>query len=157
MAQTRSYSNDPYDLQKKLRGGVNDTPTSALQARLNNMQAPKPMAIEAPNTQAPNQALKDPGQVYQAKENAAALPEYDYLRRKTTEQSTQANATAQDALKRRFAAMGNLNSGSYIKQAQIQDESSDVSRQNALQDIGFQEAQSKRELDTQEQQKVFQS
>lgn len=44
---------------------------------------------------------------------------YDVLRNRATQQAGQQTQEEQDALKRRFAAMGGLNSGSFIKQQQL--------------------------------------
>jgi hypothetical protein len=103
------------------------------------------------------------GDAYKAKTNGPTGPlaEYDYMRGKVTEQANQANQGAQDAIKRRFAAMGGLNSGSFVKQAQLQNESSDQKRMDALQGVNMQEAQTRRAMDEafkeRESQKEFQS
>lgn len=97
------------------------------------------------------------GSVYKAQAAPQSMPEYDYARKKVVEQSSQANSEAQDALKRRYAAMGALNSGSAIKQQQLQNDSSERNKNEALLGIGAQEAAAKREFAQQEAMKEFQS
>ena len=100
--------------------------------------------------------IGNPG-AYQAKAFAGPLPEYDYLRRQVASQSNQKKSEAQDAIKRRFAALGGLNTGAYIKQAALADESANQQQEEALGQIGFQEAQSRRGLERDESGKEFQS
>lgn len=97
------------------------------------------------------------GDVYQAQTQPQALPEYDYARRKATETANTTNQSEQDALKRRFAAMGALNSGSSIKAMQIQTDAAEQRKADALEGINVQEAAAKRAFDQQQQQMAFQS
>lgn len=99
----------------------------------------------------------DVGQAYQAKKIQGPLPEYDYLRNKANEQINQASSAAQDAIQRRFASMGALNSGAAIKSQQLQQENTDKQKADTLQGIGFQEAQARRALENEEAQKEYQS
>lgn len=68
---------------------------------------------------------------------------YDYLRQKAKEQSQQQAQQEDDALKRRFAAQGTLNSGAYLKTQENQDELHARQAADAQNQIGFQEAQEK--------------
>lgn len=109
------------------------------------------------NTSVDDRIKKIKGDVYQAKDQSAPLPEYDYARKKVTEQANQSNQSAQDALQRRFASMGALNSGSSIKQQQLQNEQSEQQKMSALEGVNVQEAQARRTLMQEEQQKEYQS
>lgn len=122
------------------------------------MELPKEVKIpDAPD-------IKNP-EAYKEKGFAGPLPEYDLLRRQMTERiqsdASRKKSEAQDAIKRRFASMGGLNTGSYIKQSQLADESADTQAGEALKDanlqLGFQEAQARRGLEREESQKAFQS
>lgn len=68
------------------------------------------------------------------------LPEYDQLRQNTDNTLNAQKQQSDDAMKRRFAAMGGLNSGSYIKQQQNSDNDMAGQKENAMNQIGFQEA-----------------
>lgn len=94
---------------------------------------------------------------YQAQDFSGALPEYDSVRDQAKQTSNTQNQGSQEALQRRFAAMGGLNSGSYIKASQMQDQSTAQNLNSSLNNIGFQEAQQRRQLQTQEGQKAYQS
>jgi hypothetical protein len=101
-------------------------------------------------------AAKNP-EAYKAQAITGPLAEYDYMRNKLNSQVSQQRDEAQDALKRRFAALGGLNTGAYIKQAQIADEKLNQQKEESLGNIGFQEAQQRRALEREEAQKEFQS
>jgi hypothetical protein len=122
----------------------------AMREQLKKMQSPKPVDLEKENE-------LDAGKSYQAKAISGPLPEYDHLRNKVTEEANTVNSQNQDALKRRFASMGALNSGSYIKQAEIQNNESEQRRSQASSEINFQEAQARRALEKEESQKAYQS
>ena|SRR3990167_3720882 len=68
------------------------------------------------------------------------LPEYDIARNRISQQQNAQRDEAQDALTRRYARLGGLNSGSYIKQAQLQDNSLNQQRNDALQEVDLSEA-----------------
>lgn len=88
---------------------------------------------------------------------AAPVNQYDVARTKATEN---ANATAQtqnDAIRRRFASLGNLNSGAAIKQQQIAADQSEKNKSDALSSINAAEATENSGRDFQrEQQKAQQ-
>jgi hypothetical protein len=84
----------------------------------------------------------------QLQQPAAPSP-WDTMRQKAQAQASTANNEAQDALARRFASMGNLNSGAYIKQAGIQDQKSQEGLSQSLNDIGAQEGQLKQQQEFQ--------
>jgi hypothetical protein len=69
-----------------------------------------------------------------------ALPEYAKLKAQTAQRVDAAKEVEDDAIKRRYAAMGNLNSGSYIKQQQIQNDASNQRKEQALGTIDLAEA-----------------
>lgn len=97
-------------------------------------------------------------QGYSAKDMSnAALPEFEQARNLTSQSLNAQKQGSDDAMQRRFAAMGNLNSGAYIKAAQVGDQQANESRGNAMAGIGMQEAQTRRGLQQQEAQKEFQS
>jgi hypothetical protein len=116
--------------------------------------------IQLPSTVGPVNPIisevKNPDS-YKAKEFSGALPEFDYMRNKLNSQFSTQRDESQDALKRRFAALGGLNTGAYIKQAQLADEKLNQQKEESLGNIGFQEAQQRRALEREEGQKEFQS
>lgn len=99
-----------------------------------------------------------PGASYQAKDmSKAVLPQFDTMRQQTSQALSKQNSTNQDALQRRFAAMGNMNSGAYVKAGQIQDQGNQETTANAMNTIGSQEAAERTNLQNMENQKEFQS
>lgn len=64
---------------------------------------------------------------------------YDTLRSRARQQSDVAKNQGLEALQRRYAAMGNLNSGSYIAQQNQLNQKADEDLQNRLGDIGLSE------------------
>lgn len=70
---------------------------------------------------------------------AERLPQYDYLRQRATQQSQADRDTQTEAMKRRFAANGMVNSGAYEKSAQIQDDDLNRQRNDAVQAVDFAE------------------
>lgn len=127
----------------------NNDSMDALRRRLANMPAPENVSAEAPFK------LNQTG--YQAKDVSGPLAEFDYLRNKTNQQFNSQGQAAQDAMTRRFASMGALNSGAYQKQATNMDQQLSQQRSDALEGIGVQEAAQRRTLQQQEDQKAFQS
>lgn len=106
---------------------------AGLQGKLDASGTPKPLQAEAPPTN-------------------AALPEYAQIRagiqNRISNQASASLGTAQNALARRFAAMGAGNSGAFIKQQQLALQNSDDQRNDALNEnlgqVDFQEAQARR-------------
>lgn len=95
---------------------------------------------------------------YTAKDMSSVdLPQFDKARDLTSQSLNSQQQSTSDAMQRRFAAMGNLNSGAYIKAAQVGDQQANESRANALAGIGIQEANTRTGLQQQEAQKEFQS
>lgn len=98
-----------------------------------------------------------PLSAYVAKDFSQPLPEYDQVRNQTSMQLNAQNQSNQDAMSRRFAAMGGQNSGAYVKAAQIGDQQANETRANAMNQIGMQESQARRALQQGEATKEFQS
>lgn len=99
-----------------------------------------------------------PIDAYKAKAINGPLPEYDLARNKLNEDSNVAGQAGSEALARRFAAMGGgLNSGSFIKQNEIQNDANLNRRSEGMREIGVQEAQAKRTLQEAENQKEYAS
>jgi hypothetical protein len=69
------------------------------------------------------------------------LPQFDYARKRIAQQSTADEQGQQEALKRRFAAMGNVNSGAYVKQQAVAADDAAKRREDALGGVDAQEAQ----------------
>ena len=67
------------------------------------------------------------------------LPKYDILRERTKQRSISEGQEQEDALKRRFASLGGLSSGSYLKASQTQADTALQRRQEALQDVDLSE------------------
>lgn len=66
---------------------------------------------------------------------------YETQRRRAAQEAEAQSQSQQDALKRRFAAQGGLNSGAYIKQTQIAADDAMKRKQAALENIDMSEAQ----------------
>lgn len=81
----------------------------------------------------------DPGNPY--KDKVGNGSPYDYLRNKATQEAGNSQAQAQDAITRRAAAMGNLNSGSYIKAQEELGRQAQDQAQNARGQIDVAEVQ----------------
>jgi len=69
-----------------------------------------------------------------------SLPEFEAARRRMTEQFSSEKQGGNDAIQRRFASMGALNSGAAIKQQQVFQDKLREQQANALGDLGAQEA-----------------
>lgn len=67
--------------------------------------------------------------------------QYDLARKRAAQQNTSAVQGQQDALKRRFASLGSLNSGAAIKQSQLAEEAGQQNLTNANQNIDAAQAQ----------------
>lgn len=74
------------------------------------------------------------GDKYKAKDPASD-PAFAQLRNDVISQNNAAKSGAMSALERKFAAMGNLNSGAYIKQSQIADQNYNEQGNKALNDL----------------------
>lgn len=96
-------------------------------------------------------------QGYQTKDVSGALPEFEFLRKRLGESYRQQSQEAEDALQRRFAAMGALNSGAYQKQAELQAQRGRESYASQLEGLGVQEAQARRGLQQIEEERKFRS
>lgn len=68
-----------------------------------------------------------------------ALPQYDYLRKQAKQASDTQRQESQDALSRRFAAQGMLQSGAYLKGQESVDQEANKQYQDTLGQIGFAE------------------
>lgn len=80
------------------------------------------------------------------------LPEFDVQRKKVEQRANAAAQGQQDALQRRFAANGMLNSGAAIKQQQIAANEANTQREDALQAVDaaeISEAQRRQEVQDQ--------
>lgn len=87
----------------------------------------------------------------------AKNPYYDYLRQRIGQQSQSAAQQQQDALQRRFASLGALNSGASIKQQQLAQQQADESKADQLAGIDAQEAQENFQRQEVERQRQFQT
>lgn len=86
-----------------------------------------------------------------------ALPEFEQLRQQQRQKFLAQKQDANDAISRRFAAMGNLNSGAAIKTQQITNQQIDEQANQADQAIGFQQAQQRTQLNEAQKGRDFQS
>lgn len=89
-----------------------------------------------------------------SKEN---LPEFTDQRNILTQQLNAQEQGQRSAMERKFAALGGLNSGSAIRNSQIANQAAAENRGNALTGLSAKEAEAKRGLQQQENQKEFQS
>lgn len=142
------FSPSPFDTaykpQQYLNGPMSDS-ASALQRRLNSMQMPGHIA-------APDE-IKG----YNAKDYSGSLPEYDQVRQQTSQNLNAQTQSNQDALDRKFAANGMSNSGAAVKALQVNNQQAGENRAQAMNNIGFQEAGTRRQLQQGEENKAFQS
>lgn len=76
----------------------------------------------------------------------ATNQEYDAARTRALQGVNNQNASSQDAIKRRYAATGNLNTGAYQKAAQIQDDSSNQAKDNVTGQLNLEQAKTNRDL-----------
>lgn len=83
--------------------------------------------------------------------------QFDYLRKKAKADSDAAKQEQDDALKRRFASIGQLNSGAAIKTSQLGAEAADRQAADAQNQIGFAEAQQKFQTSEREATQNFQA
>lgn len=85
------------------------------------------------------------------------LPQFDALRRRAKQQATSDSQLRQDALKRRFASIGQLNSGAAIKTARITAEEGARQAQDAQSAIDFAEQERIQNLQDERNRFLFQS
>jgi len=86
-----------------------------------------------------------------------SLPEYDLARKRAQQRVTASGQEQQDALKRRFAALGGLNSGAYIKQQQLAQDRQQEQLQDANEGIDVQENAERRRLQELKEGREFQA
>lgn len=79
------------------------------------------------------------------------LPQFEGIRQRQQNQQNAAAGTQNDALQRRFASMGSLNSGAAVKQQQIAADNSTHQNEAANQGIDFAEAQQRTSEDQRNQ------
>jgi hypothetical protein len=82
--------------------------------------------------------------------------QFNTLRQRAQQQGNVQKIQNNEALKRRFASIGNLNSGAAIKAQGIADQESDRSTNQAVQDVDMQEQQQKLARTDAENQRLFQ-
>jgi hypothetical protein len=76
----------------------------------------------------------------EAMPTASTNPQFQQARLQLTQRANAANQQNQDALKRRFASIGSLNSGAAVKTMQNAQQASDQQREEAIQNINAAEA-----------------
>jgi hypothetical protein len=76
-----------------------------------------------------------------------SLPQFDYLRKRASQDINAQNQQQEEALKRRLATTGALNTGAGLKQQNLQADSAMDRRAQAMEGIGFQEQAEKARLD----------
>jgi hypothetical protein len=81
---------------------------------------------------------------------------YEDMRRRAQQQQQSAAQQQGEALKRRFAAIGNLNSGAYVKAAQQQEQAGADAARNATSDIDAAQASEDYQRELQDRQYGFQ-
>lgn len=113
-----------------------------------NLQTPQLNAIQGPKQNEKVDAIRRRLDTMQGpqmlqKESApqGPLPQFEALRQNLRDEAQSAGQQQSDALKRRFAAMGALNSGAAIKAEQQGNEAIQKQLNKELSNIGFQEAQ----------------
>jgi hypothetical protein len=96
-------------------------------------------------------------QPYKAKNVNAPLPEYDAMRARLTQRTNADTGQQQDAMARRFAAQGGLNSGAAIKQQQMIADQGVQNREQGMEGIQNQESAEQRRLNEIESGREFTS
>lgn len=94
---------------------------------------------------------------YKAKAITGPLPEYSAIRQRVANQANAAKDTANDALTRRYAAMGGMGSGAFVKQQQQLLSDAEDKKAEQLMGVDTQEAAERRALQSAEDNKEFQS
>ncbi len=168
--RSTSFSGDKYNNEQAAKSAYLDMQQSdaalggALQNRINSLKHEKIAAMGEMVNDAPGpESLAAETGGYQAKTYAGptALPEFDIARKHINDQANVVGQQQDDALQRRFAALGGLGSGSLIKQQSIATDQNENRRSDALQATNAQEAQAvagfKKDFDQQESQKEFSS
>ena len=133
----------------KISGSPYTSQLGASLASLQSAAAPAKVAMEASH--------------YQKQAVPGSLPEFDKARNDVTQrinsQAQVENQTQQDALKRRFAAIGGLSSGAYIKNAGLTSDRIAASKADAtgtaLAGLGLEEGKAMRALSEAEQNRFF--
>lgn len=92
---------------------------------------------------------------YQAYDPNKPLPEFDVARKRAQQQVASQKQEESDALARRYASMGNLQSGSYIKQQQLAEDRAAQRAQAADESITSQEMAMRRSLEEAERGRSF--
>ena len=113
---------DAPKLQDIPQGAQEDKRTMELRGQLANMPGPKMLSQE------------------ESKSVGNSLPQFEAVRQSLRDEASQAKQQQNDAIKRRYASLGALNSGAAIKQEQLANESIDRNIQNQLRNLGAQEA-----------------
>lgn len=94
---------------------------------------------------------------YKAKQVQGPLPQYDAMRARLSQRTNADTQSQQDAMQRRFAAQGGLNSGAALKQQQLIAEKGVQTREDAMEGVNNQESAERQRLQEAEAQKEFQS
>jgi hypothetical protein len=88
-------------------------------------------------------------------DNTAMMRRYDTIRSRAKSDVSQATGEQQDALKRRFAQLGNLSSGAAMKQEQITGQKGAELQQRATEGIDIAQEQEQQALEEQTKQRNF--
>lgn len=102
------------------------------------------------------EAMKPEAFNYKRRDNSGPLAEFDYNRNKLGEQFNTQQQAGGEAISRRFAALGNMGSGSAIKAQQIHNQNTAKARGDAFAGLGAEESKARRSLDETENQREFQ-
>jgi hypothetical protein len=113
-----------------------------------------PPKIEAPKTPAPGMA---PAQPYKAAAAPTALPQFDVLKGQATQRANAAGQQQEQALQRKFASLGNLNSGAAIKLQQQSAADINQQKEDVIQGLDAAQTQEIARLGEVEKGREFQS
>lgn len=108
----------------------NSPEVAALRAQLGQIQGPQKLGME--NFQ--KQAI-----------DLKSLPEFEGIRQNLKEEANQAKQQQKEALQRRFASLGSLQSGASLKAEQQAENEVQKNLEKGLREVGFQEAQGLRQ------------
>lgn len=159
MDALQQQSVDYYAKKKKL--GEQAT-AQALQPTAAPAPSAQQVATETYNAQkeklAASAAAQPPvNNVVNAADDPNRYKQFDVMRQRAQQQGNTAKIEQGEALKRRFAALGNLNSGAYVKQAGIQDQAQDQQTAQNVQDIETQRGAEKSRLQDTQNAQTFQA
>lgn len=114
----------------------------------------KPIAPPQPTALAPAPQVNN---IANPNANPDRFKQFGVMRMRAQQQGNQAKTEQGEALKRRFAALGNINSGAYVKAAGLQDAEADRATREAVENVDMAEQQEKSRLQDVQEERQYQA